>query len=143
MLSRFAVSLASGVASAVAVLSPAPAAGAPLPVEGDHLTVTVVDSGDPGFEGTYELFCHPAGGDHPDADEACARLDELTVWGSPSPFAPVPKDAMCTMQYGGPATAHVEGTWAGRPVNADLGRDNGCEISRWDNLVPLLPVTRS
>jgi hypothetical protein len=108
----------------------------------DHLTVTVANSVNPDFEGTFELLCHPADGDHPSADEACERLDELTVWGSPSPFAPVPQDARCRQQYGGPATAHVEGIWAGRPVNADFRRDNGCEIARWDELVPLLPVTR-
>jgi hypothetical protein len=48
---------------------------------------------------------------------------------------------MCTMLYGGPATAHVTGTWAGRPVDARFDRADGCEIARWDALVPLLPET--
>ncbi|MEV0317580.1 SSI family serine proteinase inhibitor [Streptomyces sp. NPDC050658] len=102
----------------------------------DHLTVTVEESGGSG-DGTYELECHPTGGTHPNAQEACSKLDEGT-WGSDT-FAPVPKDSMCTMQYGGPATAHITGTWNGRPVDATFDRSNGCEISRWDGLVPVLP----
>lgn len=47
------------------------------------------------------------------------------------------------MIYGGPATAHVTGTWAGRPVDSRFDRADGCQIARWDALVPLLPGTRS
>jgi hypothetical protein len=65
-------------------------------------------------------------------------LDTHTQWGR-DPFAPVPPDSTCTMVYGGPATAHVTGTWAGRPVDATYDRGNGCEIGRWDRMVPLLP----
>lgn len=104
---------------------------------GDRLTVTVHDTGN-GTDGTYELACHPAAGSHPRPAEACDRLDANTTWGRDL-FAPVPPDALCTMQYGGPATAHVTGTWAGRPVDARYDRTNGCEISRWNTMVPLLP----
>ncbi|MGD1219381.1 SSI family serine proteinase inhibitor [Streptomyces krungchingensis] len=104
---------------------------------GDRLTVTVHGSGGD-TDGTYELRCHPSGGSHPDAAEACAELDRNTTWGK-DPFAPVPPGTMCTMLYGGPATAHVTGTWAGRPVDARFDRTDGCEIARWDGLVPLLP----
>ncbi|MFD6923964.1 SSI family serine proteinase inhibitor [Streptomyces sp. NPDC059944] len=104
---------------------------------GDRLTVTVHDAGN-GADGTYELDCHPAGGSHPRAAEACDLLDGNTTWGKDL-FAPVPPDALCTMQYGGPATAHVTGTWAGRPVDARYDRTNGCEISRWNTMVPFLP----
>ncbi|PTM95521.1 SSI family serine proteinase inhibitor [Streptomyces sp. VMFN-G11Ma] len=103
----------------------------------DHLTVTVRHAGG-GADGTYRLLCHPGGGTHPDADRACAALDRVTTWGKDT-FAPVPGDSVCTMQYGGPATAHVTGVWAGRPVDAEYDRSNGCEIGRWDRLVPLLP----
>jgi hypothetical protein len=37
----------------------------------------------------------------------------------------------CTELYGGPATAHVTGTFAGDPVDTSFGRANGCEIDRW------------
>ncbi|MET8134846.1 SSI family serine proteinase inhibitor [Streptomyces sp. NPDC006290] len=106
----------------------------------DRLTVTVHDVGG-GADGTFELACHPAGGSHPHAAEACDRLDRMTTWGKDT-FAPVPPDTLCTMQYGGPATAHVTGTWAGRPVDARYDRSNGCEISRWNALEPLLPGAR-
>jgi hypothetical protein len=43
------------------------------------------------------------------------------------------------MLYGGPATAHVTGTWAGRPVDTRFDRSDGCDIARWDRFVPLLP----
>ncbi|MFH8394138.1 SSI family serine proteinase inhibitor [Streptomyces sp. NPDC018036] len=106
----------------------------------DRLTVTVAGAGG-GADGTFELDCHPAGGTHPHAAEACDRLDRMTTWGKDT-FAPVPPDALCTMEYGGPATAHVTGTWAGRPVDARYDRSNGCEISRWNALMPVLPGTR-
>ncbi len=51
----------------------------------------------------------------------------------------MPEGSVCTMQYGGPATARVTGVWAGRPVDVTYDRGDGCEISRWDRMVPLLP----
>ncbi|MGW1837697.1 SSI family serine proteinase inhibitor [Streptomyces sp. NPDC002067] len=108
----------------------------------DHLTVTVTRSGAAGVDGRYELFCHPDGGNHFDAAGACDRLDRMTRWGQDA-FAAVPQAAKCTMMYGGPITAHVSGYWAGRPVEADFRRTNGCEIARWDRFEPLLPTTGS
>ncbi|WP_053852359.1 SSI family serine proteinase inhibitor [Streptomyces sp. NRRL B-24085] len=129
----------------LARLSPLPlflAALAPTPATaytptGDHLTVTVRDAGH-GADGTFEVDCHPARGTHPDPAGACAGLDRNTRWGRDT-FAPVPEGSVCTMLYGGPATAHVTGTWAGRPVDARFDRSNGCETARWDRFVPLLP----
>ncbi|MGW5327414.1 SSI family serine proteinase inhibitor [Streptomyces sp. NPDC004014] len=104
---------------------------------GDHLRVVVRNAG-PRLDGTYELSCHPTAGDHPDAAGACRTLDANTQWGRDT-FAPVAPESVCTMVYGGPATARVTGTWAGRPVDASYDRGNGCEIARWDRMVPLLP----
>ncbi|MFE9612755.1 SSI family serine proteinase inhibitor [Streptomyces sp. NPDC006012] len=104
---------------------------------GDRLTVTVEHAGQ-GHDGTYELACHPAAGSLPDPQGACAAVDKNTHWGS-EPFAPVPEGSVCTMLYGGPATARVTGTWAGRPVDATYNRSNGCETARWNRMVPLLP----
>ncbi|MET9360059.1 SSI family serine proteinase inhibitor [Streptomyces sp. NPDC006632] len=145
MLRRLAVTAAASLTA----LAAAPAASAgplpvPLPLLGggqteDRLTVTITDN--PGTEGTYTLECHPAGGTHPRAQQACDKLDSVTTWGKDT-FAPVPAGQMCTFVYGGPATAHITGTWAGRPVDATYNRSNGCEISRWDKLVPVLPSAR-
>ncbi|MCB5910804.1 SSI family serine proteinase inhibitor [Streptomyces pinistramenti] len=108
----------------------------------DHLTVTVSGSGSERTDGTFELYCHPDGGNHFQAADACDRLDRMTRWGKDA-FAPVPQNAKCTMMYGGAATARITGTWAGRPVNADFRRTDGCEIARWDRFEPLLPKTGS
>ncbi|MEV5337344.1 SSI family serine proteinase inhibitor [Streptomyces sp. NPDC052676] len=102
-----------------------------------HLTVTVRGAGR-GADGTFRVDCHPASGDHPDVAGACRALDRNTRWGQDA-FAPVAEGTVCTMQYGGSATARVTGTWAGRPVDATFDRSNGCEIDRWNRLVPLLP----
>ncbi|MFJ9098985.1 SSI family serine proteinase inhibitor [Streptomyces sp. NPDC102405] len=129
----------------LARLSPLPlflAALAPTPASaytdgGDHLVVTVRDAGS-GADGTFEVDCHPAHGTHPDLPGACAALERNTRWGKDT-FAPVPAGSFCTMLYGGPATAHVTGTWAGRPVDTWFDRSDGCDIARWDRFVPLLP----
>lgn len=150
MLRRVALTVAASAAASFAALSAAPPVAyadafpfvPPPPSSGtgdvNHLTLTVDGAGE-GRDGMFELECHPAGGSHPDARAACEHLDRQTVWGR-SPFAPVQEGGMCTMQYGGPATAHITGTWAGRPVDATYQRDDGCEIARWDALVPVLPV---
>jgi hypothetical protein len=98
-----------------------------------ELTVTVDQTGE-GDTQTWTLTCDPVGGDHPDAQAACAAIATAGA----SVFDPVPVGTSCTMQYGGPQTAHVEGIVAGTPINADFKYSNGCEISRWDKLEALL-----
>ncbi|GAA1597527.1 SSI family serine proteinase inhibitor [Streptomyces globosus] len=108
----------------------------------DRLTIAVSATGNPRAEGEYVLECRPTGGNHPERDRACARLDRLAQDGS-DPFAAEPKRQMCTLQDGGPATARITGTWRGQKVNATFRRTNGCEIARWNNLEPVLPAGRS
>lgn len=96
------------------------------------LTV-VVDATGEGATTTYTLACEPVGGDHPDAEAACAAL----AAGGLAAFEPTPMDVACTEQWGGPQTATVVGTVAGEAVDAQFGRTNGCEISRWETLAPL------
>ncbi len=74
-------------------------------------------------------------GSHPQAEAACAQLA-----GMADPFAPLGADLVCTEQYGGPQTAHVIGRWKGQPVDLELSRVDGCSISQWDSLVPLVPA---
>ncbi|MEV6309743.1 SSI family serine proteinase inhibitor [Streptomyces sp. NPDC051840] len=142
-----ALSAAAPAATAVAPLVPLP----PLPVlQGDwpaaqdsrtELTVTVSESGNPAANGTFELECDPAGGTHPEAQRACDLLDEAAESGE-NPFVATDRNAMCTQQMGGPASARVQGTWQGESVDARFSQANGCEISRWNNLVPVLPSAR-
>ncbi|MFH8787476.1 SSI family serine proteinase inhibitor [Streptomyces roseoverticillatus] len=148
LLRRIALAAAALVPAALLAVpsaSAAPAAGLPMPPanpEGfDHLTVTISDNGR--FDGreatssTYYLYCHPDGGTHPRAREACRQVDGQTTWGK-DPFAPVPDGTVCTMIYGGPQRARVTGHWAGRPVRAEFKRTNGCEIERWEKFSRLL-----
>lgn len=118
-----------------------PSGAMPPPVrpedQGDHLTVVVRHAG-VGRDGRYDVRCHPESGRHPDAAGACRVLDENTRWGR-DPFAPVAPGTVCAMVHGGPATARITGTWAGRPVDATYDRGDGCRIARWDHMVPLLP----
>ncbi|RVU27563.1 hypothetical protein EOT10_08315 [Streptomyces antnestii] len=149
MLRRLAVTVAASAAALSAVPAAAHADTGPLglpslpllgkPAGQDQLRIAVSDAGD-GRDGTYDLECGPAGGSHPEPSDACARLDQLSADGH-DPFAPLPEGAQCTMQYGGSATARITGTWHGRPVNATYKRTDGCEISRWQGLVPVLPAT--
>jgi hypothetical protein len=143
MLRRLA--LASAVTAAIAS-GPLP----PLPLgllgeaeqRPDRLTVTVSETGNPHADGSYELTCRPAGGTHPQAKRACDRLDRFAADGT-DPFAPVSTRSMCTQQHGGGARAKVTGTWRGERVDAAFDRENGCEISRWKDLEPVLPSVRS
>ncbi|MER5551397.1 SSI family serine proteinase inhibitor [Streptomyces sp. NPDC002793] len=142
-----ALSAAVPTATAVSPLVPLP----PLPfLQGDwptardtgtRLTVTVSESGNPTADGAFELECDPAGGSHPSAQRACDLLDEAAASGD-NPFVATDRNAMCTQQMGGPATARVQGTWRGENVDARFSRANGCEISRWNSLVPVLPTAR-
>jgi hypothetical protein len=100
----------------------------------NHLVIDV-DLGDGSQPQSWTLTCAgSADGSHPDAAAACAHLQGLE-----EPFAPLPEDVMCTEQFGGPQTAHVTGVWGGEPVDLELSRTNGCRISQWDGLGPLLP----
>lgn len=84
---------------------------------------------------TFTLRCGPPGGTHPRAARACAGLARLA-----DPFKPVPADAICTEQYGGPSEAFVVGRFEGRRIWTRFNRRNGCHISRWQKHAFLLPV---
>ncbi|MCX4824209.1 SSI family serine proteinase inhibitor [Streptomyces sp. NBC_01142] len=149
MLRRIVLTATASVA-ALAAAVPAAASASPLPLPltllapADELTVIASETGNKRTTGSYQLKCGPEGGSgtHLAAQAACDRLEELAAEGR-DPFAPVPEDRMCTQQYGGPATARITGTWRGRQVDAAFSQGNGCEISRWRNLEPVLPNARS
>lgn len=109
---------------------PGPTTDAELPAE---LTIVLDETGS-GVTRTMTLTCAPTGGDHPDADEACATLAAVGA----DAFAPPPADETCTEQWGGAQVATVEGTVDGTSVQARFARTNGCEISRWDAVATVL-----
>ena len=83
---------------------------------------------------TFTLRCDPAGGSIRQPALACRRLKALR-----SPFAPPPKDVVCTQIYGGPQEALVTGRHAGRKVWVLLTLRDGCHIERWRKLSFLTP----
>jgi hypothetical protein len=82
----------------------------------------------------WRLHCDLAGGTHPAPEKACEQL-----FGLAGPFAPTPRDAVCTEIYGGPSVAQVEGLYRGETVDAKFARTDGCEIARWDRHSFLFP----
>ena len=111
-----------------------PAAGGGITQADNDLQVEL-DRGDGTEPETWTLTCvGVVDGSHPDAEAACSHLTGMT-----EPFAPLPSDVVCTEQFGGPQTAHVIGRWNGQPVDLELSRTDGCRISQWDALGPLLP----
>lgn len=106
------------------------AAGPPPATE---LRIEFSPRGERGETRTATLTCDPAGGTHPRAAAACAALT-----GHPEALERVPRNAVCTQIYGGPEKAVVTGTFESRSILARFDRTNGCQISRWDALEPLL-----
>ncbi|MFJ8667837.1 SSI family serine proteinase inhibitor [Streptomyces sp. NPDC093600] len=154
MLRRLVLATVTTAVATLATATTATTAGAivplghgPLPplsllAPADTLTVTVEKSGHRQADGTFRLECGAkAGGDHPAAQNACRRLDQLARERK-DPFRPVGGDQFCTQMYGGAAVAHIKGTWQGRSIDARFSRANGCEIDRWENLEPVLPRVR-
>lgn len=101
---------------------------------GTHLTITAMANADATAQ-SWTLTCDPAGGTHPNPEQACE-----TLAAAKNPFAPVPADMACTEIWGGPQTATVTGTYRGQPVSASYNRTNGCEIARWDAIAPVLVI---
>ncbi len=118
--------------------SPAPDAPAPevTTPAATHLTVTYKADADAKAM-VWHLQCNPPGGDHPREAEACAVLDAAAVK-EKNPFAEPPGDQICTKIYGGPQTATVEGTWNLAKVDTSFKRSDGCAISRWNAIAPVL-----
>ena len=73
-------------------------------------------------------------GDDPASLSACRDLNRVP----PGTFDPVPPGTACTEIYGGPQTVRVTGRLAGREIESLFSRVNGCEISRWGSLSPVL-----
>jgi hypothetical protein len=94
---------------------------------GTSLKITVWPGGADEASYTRTLSCDPAGGTLRRPAEACRRLAAMSA-----PFAPVPKDAICTMIYGGPSEAVVTGRYRGSRIWTRFTKRDGCQISRWN-----------
>ncbi len=81
----------------------------------------------------WTLTC-PDQGTLPQPRKACAQLAATK-----KPFVPTPKDAACTLIYGGPEEATVRGRFRERSVSTQFTRTNGCEIERWERVGFLFP----
>ena len=97
-----------------------------------HLTISVMKD-QKSKEKSAVLIC-PGRTSH-DRD-VCAALDVV----APRVFQPVPEDRVCTMIYGGPATATIRGTYGedNDLADASFNQQNGCEIGRWNQILPVL-----
>lgn len=136
--------LTAALLGATALLAPPAAAhaaahamGLPMPVpyprsaaEGS-LTVKYDDGS--GSPRTYDVACDGVRTMQRDMN-ACRRLEQLD-----GPLGAVQPGQMCSMIYGGPQTAEVSGVWRGRTVSETYRRTNGCEVARWNRMVPALP----
>ena len=121
--------------AAVAVVA-AVAVGLARASTGASLTVVYWPDGRTGDGASrWTLRCAPAGGTHPSPAAACRKLAAL----GDAAFRPVPGDAVCTQVFGGPQQALVAGTYRGRRIWTRFNRKNGCQISRWNRHVPVLP----
>jgi hypothetical protein len=100
------------------------------------LKLTLWPDGEAGDSITWTLRCEPTGGDHPDAEAACAALTRVD-----DPFAPAPPPERCEEIPGGEDdVAEVEGDFRGRRVDERFTRENACVSGRWDRIAPVFPT---
>ena len=93
------------------------------------LQVTVWPNGVDGDSFQRTLTCDPAGGTYRNPVRVCNALLGLRA-----PFGPFPFERPCTMVWGGPQVAAVQGRFRGAQVATRFNRADGCEIWRWDRV---------
>ena len=96
-----------------------------------ELEITLDPDGEGEGEALVAMLECP-GADRPAA--ACAAVAELPE----DPAAAPPPGTACTEIYGGPDVATIEGTLEGEAISAELTRENGCEIERFQRFAPVL-----
>jgi Subtilisin inhibitor-like len=101
------------------------------------LTIAYWPEGSAGKSVKWILRCEPASGTLRRPARACAKLKA----GGSKLFAPLSPKVVCTEIWGGPQVARVTGKLRTARVSASFDRTNGCQIGRWNRLVPwLLPA---
>jgi hypothetical protein len=106
-----------------------PLARTPAEQPTTDLRMTVFPEGPDGPSYVTTLTCDPAGGTHPAPARACNALMDVRA-----PFAPPESDRACTMIWGGPQVAGVQGLFRGEQVVTRFNRSDGCQIERWDRV---------
>jgi Subtilisin inhibitor-like len=81
----------------------------------------------------WTLTCGPSGGSLPDPSRACWQLSHAY-----RPFTPLAHGEVCSMIDYGPQTATIRGYWYGTWVSIDLSRSDGCQESRWNEVISAL-----
>lgn len=126
---------ASGTTSSLPVNSVPPIS---LPVGADAALRISVRAAPEAAEKISTLVCSgnkPLDGSSlADPAAACATLQKS----GPSVFAPPASNRECTMQFGGPQTARVSGTFDGTAVEKSFSLQNGCEIADWNSFAAVL-----
>jgi hypothetical protein len=82
---------------------------------------------------TARIRCDPGA-----TSARCRAVRELPA----AALRPVPRDAICTEIYGGPATGRIRGVIEGARVDGRFARTNGCEIARFDRVAHVLRLAR-
>jgi hypothetical protein len=117
---RFVAALSVTAGLALFGLSAAPTALADTAPIG-QLTLSITSTLG-GTTTTVTLTCEPTGGDHPDADAACADL--IAANGNIEDIPPVP--AQCPAFN--PVEFDASGTWAGQPVTYGMKNNQRCVL---------------
>lgn len=99
-----------------------------------HLTIGVVKDRDAERQ-TKALICP---GRTSKERDVCAALDVV----APKVFRAISAERACTAIYGGPETATVRGTFEDDLVDASFSQQNGCELGRWKQMVPVLKALK-
>lgn len=97
-----------------------------------HLEITYLD--EPGAEPqTWEVDC-----DGPQQPERIARACSLLEHANRQLLKSAAVPGPCPMIAGGPQTARVHGEIHGDNVDVTFSRQGGCELMRWNEVLPLL-----
>ena len=127
----------------VRALSALALAGAALAACGEGEEAGDTSGGPPTGESRLEVILAPRGPEGPQRRavascegeaRGCKQLEALR----PTDLYPVDPGTACTEIYGGPDEVRVTGTLDGERVDALLTRVNGCEIDRFERIVPPL-----
>lgn len=126
----------TGFLSGCATQTPEPVVVTTQPVPSQQTSVVMRVQGGETEPQSFEVTCKDgkAEGTHPNLEGACDVLLNADF-----ALFTVDVDKACPEIYGGDNLAIVVGHVKGKGVSTEFSRINGCEIARWDAMVPLLP----